>query len=407
MLHAPVSETKTKTEAGRRGVPAEPVRELHPYFTGLTGNDPVAQRRQPLAPLQATYGNQAVLRMLHGSAATQGGMLQRKCACGGTPGPTGECAACRAKRLQRQAALQPKLTVDAANNPYEQAANRFADQVSATPAKPQVSLASLYIQRDTGQTDSAPVGAGHGLSSPGRPFDPALQGQFDDGDPPLAADAPGKGATACPAFVSLTASVKAARVSDSCGACRLELGCCSTPRGTCGSTKESGAVIKGAIDVPEGCTGELGFMQNLLSTDRKRTLTDKSEECQQTTSARLDGGIPWKGCKLAVTKAGRHTVETDDCPNIGLGDNMSAASAKDAFKTFLIWKKTGASGWQVIGKVNWGWSGSTVSKQGKDCQSNWTAPGGSPSSGAGEASTEKPVTSPKAQDLRWGPCKKG
>src|SRR5215208_2264204 len=30
------------------------------------------------------------------------GLLQRKCACGGTLGPTGECAECRRKRLQRQ-----------------------------------------------------------------------------------------------------------------------------------------------------------------------------------------------------------------------------------------------------------------------------------------------------------------
>lgn len=28
--------------------------------------------------------------------------VRRKCACGGTPGPTGECAACRRKRLQRE-----------------------------------------------------------------------------------------------------------------------------------------------------------------------------------------------------------------------------------------------------------------------------------------------------------------
>ena len=33
------------------------------------------------------------------------GFLQRKCACGGTPGPGGECAECRQKRLQRQAHL--------------------------------------------------------------------------------------------------------------------------------------------------------------------------------------------------------------------------------------------------------------------------------------------------------------
>ena len=38
------------------------------------------------------------------SIAKQGrGLLQRKCACGGTPGPTGECEACRKKRMQRKA----------------------------------------------------------------------------------------------------------------------------------------------------------------------------------------------------------------------------------------------------------------------------------------------------------------
>src|SRR5881397_1729997 len=31
------------------------------------------------------------------------GLLQRKCACGGTPGPSGECEECRKKRLQRKA----------------------------------------------------------------------------------------------------------------------------------------------------------------------------------------------------------------------------------------------------------------------------------------------------------------
>lgn len=31
------------------------------------------------------------------------GLLQRKCACGGRPGPSGECEACRKKRLQRKA----------------------------------------------------------------------------------------------------------------------------------------------------------------------------------------------------------------------------------------------------------------------------------------------------------------
>src|SRR5215208_2425118 len=33
-------------------------------------------------------------------------LLQRKCACGGTPGPDGECAECRKKRLQRRSTGQ-------------------------------------------------------------------------------------------------------------------------------------------------------------------------------------------------------------------------------------------------------------------------------------------------------------
>jgi hypothetical protein len=36
------------------------------------------------------------------SFMVRSGLLQRKCACGGTPGPTGECEACRKKRLQRK-----------------------------------------------------------------------------------------------------------------------------------------------------------------------------------------------------------------------------------------------------------------------------------------------------------------
>jgi hypothetical protein len=43
-------------------------------------------------------------------APSRPGLLQRKCACGGTPGPDGECAECRRNRL----GLQPKATNQAA-----------------------------------------------------------------------------------------------------------------------------------------------------------------------------------------------------------------------------------------------------------------------------------------------------
>jgi hypothetical protein len=41
------------------------------------------------------------------STPVRRGVLQRKCACGGTQGPTGECDACRKKRLQRKGVSRP------------------------------------------------------------------------------------------------------------------------------------------------------------------------------------------------------------------------------------------------------------------------------------------------------------
>ena len=42
----------------------------------------------------------------------RGGYLQRKCACGGTPDPTGECAECRQKRLQRRQQRRPDTPLE-------------------------------------------------------------------------------------------------------------------------------------------------------------------------------------------------------------------------------------------------------------------------------------------------------
>lgn len=52
-------------------------------------------------------------------------MLQRKCACGGTPGPSGECEGCKRKRL----ALQTKLAINQPGDRFEQEADRMADAV--------------------------------------------------------------------------------------------------------------------------------------------------------------------------------------------------------------------------------------------------------------------------------------
>jgi hypothetical protein len=61
------------------------------------------------------------------------GLLQRKCACGGTPGLSGECEECNRKRLNGQQraprSLQTKLAINEPGDRFEQEADRMADFV--------------------------------------------------------------------------------------------------------------------------------------------------------------------------------------------------------------------------------------------------------------------------------------
>ena len=100
------------------------------------------------------------------------GILQRKCACGGSLGVSGICEECQGKRLQR------KLTIGASNDPLEMEADRVADQVLAAPEHAAVSSIAPRIQRFTGHSRDAgiaPASVDRVLSGSGRPLEPALR----------------------------------------------------------------------------------------------------------------------------------------------------------------------------------------------------------------------------------------
>ncbi len=113
--------------------------------------------------------------------------MQRKCACGGTPGPTGECAACRRKRPAGP--LQAKLTINQPDDKYEREANWVADQVMRMPEprlqrqagleeeeEDELFQTKLQVQR---KVDSQAIGnttppiVHDVLNSPGQPLDPS------------------------------------------------------------------------------------------------------------------------------------------------------------------------------------------------------------------------------------------
>lgn len=266
--------------------------------------------------------------------------------------------------------IQSKLKIGQPDDKYEQEADRVADAVMRMPEQ--------AVLGKQGVTEGA---AG-------------IQRQQDTSSP-----------SSCPTFVSLTIRSQTPSVNVCRTRCRMGIGCCTTPRGQCGSTG-TGAVMRGKIRVFQGCTGELALMQNLLTTDRRRTLNNGTRECMNSDQTLRDGGIPWKGCTLNVNSPGEHTITSEDCPNIRLRDNMVATSANDSFKTFLLWKPNGTRGRRPIANATWGWSASARRQQNidGDCTDQWTITNPSKTDGNGSTSTEQPVTNPTAQDLSWELC---
>jgi hypothetical protein len=110
-------------------------------------------------------------------SATSGLLLQRKCACGGSAGMTGECEECKHKKFLGKP-LQTKLRVNEPGDEYEREADRVADQVIRMP-NAQVGRESApnpiapLVQRRVGGTSTAGISTAppivHDvLSSPGQ-----------------------------------------------------------------------------------------------------------------------------------------------------------------------------------------------------------------------------------------------
>ncbi len=85
-----------------------------------------------------------------------GPCLQRKCACGGTPGPTGECESCKNKRVS----LQTKLAINQPGDGYEQEADRVAAAVVGGTSSNRPAISSLgegaALQREEPKTPPKP-----------------------------------------------------------------------------------------------------------------------------------------------------------------------------------------------------------------------------------------------------------
>ncbi len=105
-------------------------------------------------------------------------VLQRKCACGGSAGFSGECESCRSSKLLGKP-LQRKLAISEPGDRYEQEADRIADQVMASSGSGAVTATPVQVQRFTGspfsQSTEVPASVERVLASPGQPLEPGLR----------------------------------------------------------------------------------------------------------------------------------------------------------------------------------------------------------------------------------------
>jgi Domain of unknown function (DUF4157) len=110
---------------------------------------------------------------------SQSEKLERKCACGGAAGMSGECDACRRKRSD----LQTKLKVSTPGDIHEHEAERVADSVLSKPVKPLLNRASAQIQRfaDAASvgTKAVPASVSAALASSASPLNPVLRDDME------------------------------------------------------------------------------------------------------------------------------------------------------------------------------------------------------------------------------------
>jgi hypothetical protein len=124
MLHAPVSENKTQDKQTK--TQSEPESERRAL--GWAGYPALGLGGE----YGATAGNQRAQgwQLINLSTLSQGGVLQRKCACSSSAGSAGTCSECQSREGRM---LQTKLSIGASDDKYEREADRVADEVMRMP----------------------------------------------------------------------------------------------------------------------------------------------------------------------------------------------------------------------------------------------------------------------------------
>jgi hypothetical protein len=130
-------------------------------------------------------GSQSGFKPSLSSIPVRSGVVQRMCNCGGIPGPTGKCTACRRRSVQAQSGTRndTRLSVSKPNDRSEREAVQIAERVIRMPNGPARPEMLLQAGRQRQPSDNDSIGVNEvpsivqeTLSSPGQPLDPTTRG---------------------------------------------------------------------------------------------------------------------------------------------------------------------------------------------------------------------------------------
>ncbi len=118
-------------------------------------------------------------------SATHSNLLQRQCACGGTPGLSGECEECRKKKLTGAGGFQAKLAMSQPGDRWEQEADRMAESVvsgvhSDTKPSPRSGQMTKQSTSRSNIGGEVPPAVHEAIRAPGRPLGPAVRMVMED-----------------------------------------------------------------------------------------------------------------------------------------------------------------------------------------------------------------------------------
>ena len=156
--------------------------------------------------------------------------------------------------------------------------------------------------------------------------------------------------------------------------------------------KANGMTVTSRVDVPDGCTGTLQYVQ-LVDVCHSFHLSSGKDLHRKTDGYWIDLQDPVD--QQQVSSSGAVEFSTNDSPGQPVVESVERVQLKDAFKTWLMWKpdEPADADRVPLAVVKWNWSAKAKVKKSdeEDCAKRWAMTVKHATGGTGKATKDSPA----------------